>query len=150
MTRKVKCTVNPCWDSQYPGGMPGRRGGALPAQCAPPPCPARLCTPLWRHSWARASDCSAAPRPPSAARPPLCCVSAERRVEKKRQYESFFLAAKQLTRREVSRKAFLILTIIDDGTAKATQGSLAIFTNSGPWKFCRECGKNVVLRIVDT
>ena len=29
-----------------------------------------------------------------------------------------------------------ILTIIEEGTDKATQGSLAIFTNSGPWKIC--------------
>lgn len=28
------------------------------------------------------------------------------------------------------------LTMMEEGTDRATHGSLVIFTNSGPWKFC--------------
>lgn len=38
-----------------------------------------------------------------------------------------------------------VLTIMEEGTDKETQGSPAIFTNSGPWKFCHWCQDNSFL-----
>lgn len=126
----------------YLWGMPSRRDGAPRGRCARPPCLGHLYTRPWCHSSAPAFGHSAAPRQPSSARPLPYRVSF--REETPRPKKVSQLIINEIWRycsdddmNELHRGIYR-LTIIEDGTDKATQGSLAIFTNSGPWKFCHQ------------
>lgn len=107
-----------------------RKDGVPRARCVQPPYQERLYRLPWYRSSAPVFGRSAAPLQPSSAHPPPYRASCEKRAKRKVLWVHYKWARKPF--------GVSVLTIIEEGTVKETQGSLAIFTNSGPWKFYQD------------